>query len=220
MRDRAEIDSSSQQQMTNKGKARRQRLLCAARDVFLEKGYNGASINDIVARAGGSLSTLYKQFGSKEGLFVAALEAHAGNVWARLEEGRDRPPEDVLFELAQGLIDLVFTQSHLRLIRSIASEAERTPELGRLFLERGPDRTRRELADYLKAQHERGTIRIQDPRAAASMFTGMVLGEWLIDSLTGRVPEIDEAARNQRARSCTDLFLAGLRGVDSESREQ
>ncbi|GEN26225.1 TetR family transcriptional regulator [Halomonas cupida] len=207
------VDSSHHAPRNTRGEARRQRLLCAARDVFLEKGYNGASINEIVARAGGSLSTLYKQFGSKEGLFVAALEAHAANVWTRLEEGRNRPPQDVLFELAQGLIDLIFAQSHLRLIRSIAAEAERTPELGRLFLERGPDRTRRELADYLQSQHERGTIHVEDPRASASMFTGMVLGEWMIGALVGRVPTIDTEERNHRARICTDMFLTGLRGM-------
>ncbi|MGQ7247177.1 TetR/AcrR family transcriptional regulator [Halomonas sp. V046] len=196
--------------LTPKGEARRQRLLMAARDVFLEKGFAGASVNEIVSRAGGSLSTLYKQFGSKEGLFVAAMEAQAANVWGLLEQAHHRPPSEVLFEFAQGLIDLVFTLNHLRLVRSIAAEAERTPELGRLFLDHGPDRTRRDLADYLQAQHRRGILRVDDPRMAAGLFTGMIMGEWLIDGMAGRLPDVTPERRDARARACTTLFLAGL----------
>lgn len=200
--------------LTPRGQARRQRLLCAARDVFLEKGYSGASVSDIVARAGGSLSTLYKQFGNKEGLFIAALEAHASTVWARLEQSHQKPPEEVLYELAQGLIDLVISVPQIRLIRGINAEAERTPELGQMFLERGPDRTRRELAEYLRTQHDAGILQVDNPKEAAGMFTGMVAGEWLIDGLAGRFPELTDELRDQRARNCTAIFLAGLRRRD------
>ena len=39
--------------------ARRHAFLLAAREVFLEQGYEEASVNDVVRRAGGSLATLY-----------------------------------------------------------------------------------------------------------------------------------------------------------------
>ena len=48
--------------------------LQAAREVFLEQGYEAASVNDVVRRAGGSLATLYAQFGNKEGLFQAVTQ--------------------------------------------------------------------------------------------------------------------------------------------------
>ena len=194
---------------TPKGEARRQRLLAAAREVFLDKGYAGASVNDIVARAGGSLSTLYKLFGNKEGLFTAALEAQASSVWCRLGQAGERPPQEVLEELARDLIDMALPNANIRLIRGIAAEAERAPELGALFLDHGPDRTRRELADYLRDQHARGKLVVKDPRTSAGLFTGMVLGEWMLDSLVGRPPSLTLEARDHRARYATELFLAG-----------
>ncbi len=54
---------------TPRGEARRSALLEAAREVFLEQGYEGASIEEIVRRVGGSKASLYAYFGSKQGLF-------------------------------------------------------------------------------------------------------------------------------------------------------
>lgn len=58
----------------DRGVARRQAFLEAAREVFLEHGYEATSVNDVVRLAGGSLATLYAQFGNKEGLFLAFMQ--------------------------------------------------------------------------------------------------------------------------------------------------
>ncbi|MBZ5486600.1 TetR/AcrR family transcriptional regulator [Halomonas aquamarina] len=205
------VEQSENAMRTTRGEARRERLLEAARDVFLEQGYAGASVSDIVARAGGSLATLYKQFGSKEKLFTAAMERHIATAWAVLEEGRrDRQaPEQVLYEMGRRMLMLVFDPGVIRLVRGLAFEAERAPELGELFLSRGPDHTREALAHYLADQVARGQLRLDDPREAAGMFMGMLLGEWHINALLGRRLQIDEAQCNARARRCVAIFLAG-----------
>ena len=59
---------------TPRGEARRRAFLDAAGKVFLAQGLGNASVNDVVRLAGGSLATLYQQFGSKEGLFLAMFE--------------------------------------------------------------------------------------------------------------------------------------------------
>lgn len=51
--------------------AKRDAILEAAAEVFLEAGFEGASMSQIAARAGGSKRTLYGYFPSKEELFVA-----------------------------------------------------------------------------------------------------------------------------------------------------
>ena len=108
--------------VSSRGVARRERLLDAARDVFLEQGYAGASVNEEVARAGGSLATLYKQFGNKEGLFTAAMERHISTAWAVLEEGRrdHQALEQVLYELGRRMLTLVFEPGVIRLVRGLA----------------------------------------------------------------------------------------------------
>src|SRR5262245_3793367 len=55
----------------SRGEARRQAMLQAAGELFLEHGFEGTSVSDVVKRSGGSLATLYAWFGSKEGLFEA-----------------------------------------------------------------------------------------------------------------------------------------------------
>jgi AcrR family transcriptional regulator len=51
-------------------------LLDAAREVFAEQGFAGASIADIVERAGSSVGSLYHHFGGKSELFLALWQQH------------------------------------------------------------------------------------------------------------------------------------------------
>ncbi|WP_235041961.1 TetR/AcrR family transcriptional regulator [Vreelandella profundi] len=212
MKDPADSAKKTDATPTARGVARRERLLDAARDVFLEQGYAGASVNEVVARAGGSLATLYKQFGNKEGLFMAAMERHIATAWTVLEEGRrdQQAPEQVLYELGRRMLMLVFDAGVIRLVRGLAFEAERAPELGEMFLTRGPDHTRQALANYLRDQVESGRLALEEPREAAGIFMGMLLGEWHIDALLGRELRFDEAKCNARARRCVEIFLAGV----------
>ena len=59
---------------THDAKRTRQSILEAAQALFAEKGYSGANVNEIVARAGTTKPMIYYHFGSKEGLFAAVLE--------------------------------------------------------------------------------------------------------------------------------------------------
>ncbi len=58
----------------------RERLLAAATELFCRKGINAIGVDTIVAKAGVAKSTLYKLFGSKEGLVEAVLKAE-GDAW-------------------------------------------------------------------------------------------------------------------------------------------
>src|SRR5689334_15511008 len=78
---------------------RRNAIVAAARQVFLERGYAAASVDAVVERAGGSKATVYGMFGNKLGLleavitegcqlFTALAEAANGN--HSLEDGLRR----------------------------------------------------------------------------------------------------------------------------------
>lgn len=58
-----------------KSQATRERLLAVAREVFAERGLEGARVDDIAARAGANKQLLYHYFTSKEGLYTAVLES-------------------------------------------------------------------------------------------------------------------------------------------------
>ncbi|MFF4183486.1 TetR/AcrR family transcriptional regulator [Streptomyces sp. NPDC001691] len=73
--------------------ATRRRLLDAARDLFAERGYEGATVREIAERAGANQALLFRYFGSKQGLLTEVV-AQGG-----LERLRATPPEE-LFETA------------------------------------------------------------------------------------------------------------------------
>ncbi|RTL71827.1 MAG: TetR/AcrR family transcriptional regulator [Hyphomicrobiales bacterium] len=81
----------------------RERLLEAATELFCCNGINAIGVDTIVAKAGVAKSTLYKLFGSKEGLVEAVLraEGEAWREWFTVALGRASPD-------ARGRLDAIF----------------------------------------------------------------------------------------------------------------
>jgi len=78
----------------------RERLLETATELFAEKGYAGASVREIVEKAGVSKPVLYYYFKSKEGLFYAILEWAADvqqNILNEIFEARGTVLERFIF---------------------------------------------------------------------------------------------------------------------------
>lgn len=71
--------------------ATRASLLAAARKVFAERGFEGASVGDIAAEAGFTKGALYSQFGSKEELFAEITRQLAAEdaAWSEQQSGTD-----------------------------------------------------------------------------------------------------------------------------------
>ena len=110
-------------------------LLASARRVFLERGYHGASVDQIADAAGFSTGVVYSQFGGKAGLFLALLEARiaeraAGN--ARTVEGLagDAGLSRLLAHAAS--VDRAEPEWGL-LVIEFRVHAARDPELGRRY---------------------------------------------------------------------------------------
>ncbi|CAB3796244.1 TetR/AcrR family transcriptional regulator [Pararobbsia alpina] len=80
---------------------RKQEFLDAARKEFAEKGYGGASINDIAAHTDSNKALVYNYFGSKEGLYVAVLESMYADIRHKEQalQLEEMEPEDALQKL-------------------------------------------------------------------------------------------------------------------------
>ncbi|MBR5415899.1 MAG: TetR/AcrR family transcriptional regulator [Thermoguttaceae bacterium] len=68
------LPAPQEQFLRRRGEVRRRKMIEAARLLFQEKGFAGVSFADVIAESGGSLSSAYKFFGNKEGLFFAVFE--------------------------------------------------------------------------------------------------------------------------------------------------
>ncbi|MCB2059526.1 MAG: TetR/AcrR family transcriptional regulator, partial [Novosphingobium sp.] len=127
---------------------RRQAFLDAARDVFLEQGYESASMSEIVRRAGGSLATLYAQFGDKEGIFLAMLETRMMQVTDALEVElkAHTPLEEGLRRIGARFAGKLVEPQSLELYRLVVGLAKKFPDLAQTFMQLGPNKVRVGLA--------------------------------------------------------------------------
>lgn len=78
---------------------RRQELLDCAQALFLERGYEHASLNDVIAHAGSSKGAFYHYFPSKEALLEALAARFAQQALAEVQDVLDEPGLDALARL-------------------------------------------------------------------------------------------------------------------------
>jgi AcrR family transcriptional regulator len=173
-----------------RGEARRRAILNAASAVFLEKGYEKASLSEILTLSGGSRATIYQQFGNKDGLLEAMLVECCQAVLAPLapHSVQSRSPEDVLREMAAKSVDILLSPANLALARVMVAEGRKFPHLARVFHEQGFVESNRALASYLADISRTGTYQIPDPERYARIFFGMVWGDAMF-RLAADLPE-------------------------------
>jgi TetR/AcrR family transcriptional repressor of nem operon len=99
----------------------------AAVGVFREKGFEGASIQDLVEATGIGRGSLYAAFGSKEGLYLAALERYRERYAAPLAEmvTAQMPVRRLVREILIGVVDEVVRDGHRQACLIVAGSMER-----------------------------------------------------------------------------------------------
>ncbi|MDX2144366.1 MAG: TetR/AcrR family transcriptional regulator [Rhodospirillaceae bacterium] len=190
--------------------ARKEAILKAAREVFIAKGYAATSLDEIVAKSGGSLATLYQLFGNKEGLWRELILTYGNRVTEPFEDAqlKDGPPDVVLRAFAGRLLALNLNPDAAVGTRIIISEGVRFPDMARGFYESGPIRGRRIVADYLRGQVAAGHLEIADPDLASDLFCNMVEGDIAPRSACGLAPQWSPAEIEQRIDEMVRIFLA------------
>jgi AcrR family transcriptional regulator len=138
----------------DRGVARRQAFLIAAREVFLEQGYVAASVNDVVRRAGGSLATLYAQFGNKEGLFLAVTQdQHERFTRAITPESVDHLPlEEGLRAIGEHFMRALLSHDNLAFFRIVVSEGRKFPDQMLRYMQTGAEKVRGVICEFLAAR--------------------------------------------------------------------
>lgn len=155
-----------------KDRAKCRQIMEGARTVFLERGFDAASMGEIARHAGVSKGTLYVYFESKEELFEAIFEeesrAQAEQVFA-LDHG-DRNVQAVLTRLGCDYVRFLCDPARLSSHRTVLAIAERMPALGRRFYAAGPATGVARVSRYLRAQVDAEVLHIEDCELAAAQF--------------------------------------------------
>ena len=199
----------------SRAELRRQAFLDAARDVFLEQGYESANMSEIVRRAGGSLATLYAQFGDKEGIFLAVLERRMKEVTDALEVELQAhtPVEEGLQRIGEQFAGKLVQPQSLELYRLIVGLAKKFPDLAQTFTKFGPNRVRVAIAAYLQDRADANEIpQADDFESLGSLFLDMVRSPLQTRALLDQsVRPTDEEVSASVART-VQVFLYGLAG--------
>ncbi|MBO9544519.1 TetR/AcrR family transcriptional regulator [Caulobacter sp.] len=196
--------------------ARREAILDVAAEVFLEEGFDAASMSTIAAKVGGSKSTLYNYFKSKEEIFQAHIERYCGWQGAEMFQLLDDEVDDVraaLTRLGRRYVTNVMSDRNMRHFRLIATAAERSPDLGRTFYEAGPLRGARLLGGFLARMKLEGRIEVADPIAAGHQFIGLCQNRMLKARLVNYIgqPTPDEVDAEVEAAVSTFMAAFGVR---------
>jgi len=197
----------------SRGEARRRAILDAAAELFAETGFEGTSLNDIIARSGGSRATLYEMFGGKEGLFKAMVEEGCRKVVVPLESKaiEGHRPEDVLCNFGLHIAEQMMTVESRALTKILAADGHRLPEVVDFFFRQGLDLVRNRLADYLRQATETGHLAVTDPDTAASLFLSMVEGEGMIRRVFGAPRQLSAEQIRRQVVMAAEIFLHGVK---------
>jgi TetR/AcrR family transcriptional repressor of mexJK operon len=197
---------------------RRERIARAAWQLFLKKGYDNVSIDEIIGVVGGSKATIYTWFGGKEGLFEAVVRQKCQDVVLAIHVDTAGSVEAQLTEIGQSFLAMVLSPPILEFHRLMVSIGRTFPETGRLFFQTGPASAYNLVATWIARQQKDGCIGEGDPYRLAVLFLDMLIGEHQLSALTGMSRTVRRDKIGQTVRLAVKVFLRGC-AAPAESRQ-
>jgi len=192
--------------------SKRRQILDGARKVFMDLGFDGASMGEIARAAQVSKGTLYVYFADKCALFEAILEQEAlqyGQVVFNFDPARNA--ETTLKEFGLAYIHLLCRPGGGSAIRTVMAIAERMPDVGRRYYARVLDKSINRLSNYLKSRVASGDLNIGDCDLAASQFMELCKASLFLPFVFQAAPAPSEERMTEVVDSATRMFLSAYR---------
>jgi AcrR family transcriptional regulator len=179
--------------MRRRGDELSEHILFAAKDVFLELGFERASMDVIADRAKTSKRTLYAHFASKEKLYLAVIELVRGLYLDKLRTPAEyaQDTSEALVQFCGRFMELLLWTPAVGMCRLAISEVERFPEGSASFYDAIFTTAHERLASFLRERLELGPKasaeaaddligRITHPRLSRALFgIDKVRVDWL-----------------------------------------
>ena len=203
------VDPATLRPVGDEDSSKRRQILDGARKVFMDLGFDGASMGEIARSAGVSKGTLYVYFADKNRLFEAIVEEEAfeqGKVAFNFDPERDIAT--TLRQFGQAYIELPCRPGGGSAIRTVMAIAERMPEVGRRFYERVLESRINRLADYLEAHVKAKELAIDNCKLAAEQFMLTCQASLFPPFIFQAAPPPSAERIAQVVESATRMFLA------------
>jgi AcrR family transcriptional regulator len=196
-----------------------ERILDAAHKVFLERGFEGASIELIAETARSGKPTIYARFPNKEALFEATLARSIRQRYARVKSHglSGATIEERLFNIAVAVLSETLTEEYVGIVRVAVGEANRIPDLVRNLIQMAREHSgqivAQMLAEVTRCETFANMPQAQgDPYAlAARYFLDLVLLPPLMRALSGENVQELRAETETRVRQKVAFFLAACK---------
>lgn len=199
---------------------RREAIVREATRLFMEMGYERATMGELTSRLGGSKATLYGYFASKEELFVAAVEglgeAHLADAVAELQQLPEVGLEVGLTRFAEKLLSLMLREDALALYRMVIGESGRS-DIGESFMALGPRRCADAVASALRAAMARGDMAPGPEEVLALQLMALVRSETEFLMYRRKLPRLSRKDIGAMARRAVRMFLGGYRALAEDA---
>jgi AcrR family transcriptional regulator len=187
----------------------RERILHAAMEAFMERGYTEASTLNIATRAQVSKRELYALFGNKQAMLAACIADRAGRMQLPTELPPPRNREELaamLSKLGAAVLREVSQPGVMAVFRLAIMEAQRAPEVA-TTLETARRTTRTAVQNIVMQGQSAGLIAAGDPRETGGRYLDLLWGDLMVSMLL-RVREAPTTKEiDRRVGRATEDFL-------------
>ena len=196
-----------------------ERILNAARDLFLDHGFEGASIDDIAGAARSGKPTIYARFPNKQAIFAAAITHHVMAKYSELADlvATGATLEERLTNIGIAILQRALNEEWIGLIRLAIGEARRFPDLSSLVVgiirERGGETIARLLGEAAVAGEIQTLLEFGADQIAttAGYFRDLVVLPIIMRALSGEDLDGLRAEVEPHVRQRTVFFLGMCR---------
>jgi TetR/AcrR family transcriptional regulator, mexJK operon transcriptional repressor len=193
------------------------RLLDVATTLFMERGFDGTSIDAVAETAGVSKPTVYARYHDKRDLFAAVLRERIRLWLAPLsaaaeaqatEAGNPKSIKKTLHELSRHMLAYTLAPQAGTLHRILSAQSVQFPELAKLANEEGWLRAVRAVSSLLRQSAARGEIKVSDPELTADIYLNLVLGH--CKRMVHYGIRVDPKTEERHRKAAVDFFLIGV----------
>ena len=188
----------------------RERILCAAMEAFMERGYTETSTLEIATRARVSKRELYALFGNKQAMLAACIADRSRRMRlpAELPAARDREMlAAMLVRFGAILLREICHPAVIGVFRLAIAEAGRSPEVARTLDALGREASRAALRNVLTQAQSAGLLQAVDPAPMVGQFLALLWGDLMMSLLLRLRDAPTPREINRRAKSAADAFL-------------
>ncbi|MDD8058659.1 TetR/AcrR family transcriptional regulator [Shewanella metallivivens] len=192
----------------SRSEQKRNQVLESAMELFCQNGFPLTSMDEVAKHAGVSKQTVYSHFGSKDDLFVAAIDSKCVAHQLTSDTLMDAAdPQRVILQFAKQFGELIVSKDTMTVFKTCVAQADTHPEASKLFYNAGPKHVLGLIREYLTKVNQHGVYYFEHPHDSAVRLCLMLFGELKLRLELALETDHLELSRQQYLQDTAEMFL-------------